>query len=306
MQTIDFVVPMLFHEDEVWQKEYERFTGKELLPMDFYPLLRSWGTEELVIKGVLKFMPWIRTIHIILFGESQVQPWMEKYGDKIHIVYHRDFIPEEYLPCFNSSTIETFIGDIKDLAPMFIYGNDDVYPVAPMEPEDFFRDGKPCQSLSEEPYTDSIYDRNTHRRKCFNELNLIAPDFKKVFTDTYLVHHHGLSAILRKTCRDVWKKHDKEICERVFAERTDRSITQYIYCYWQHLSGKYVNHLPATKVVSFWDKTAGILEAVNDKDVKVVCVNDDNVANSVWKQVGENLYAALEKRIEQTENGKEE
>lgn len=305
MQTaIDFVVPMLFHDDAVWQRDYSETFGRELLPMDYYPLFRSWGTEELVIRGVLKFMPWIRTIHVILYGESQRQPWMEKYGDRIHVVYHRDYIPAEYLPCFNSCTIETFLGDIPGLAPMFIYGNDDVYPVAPMEPEDFFRGGKPCMSLKVKDYDGR---RATQfERMCHNELELIAPDFGRSFAGETLRHGHALTAILRRTCKAVWQKHGAEMRDRVSAERTEHSISQHIYCYYQYLTGRYVEHEPESRLTSFWDRTDGIIDAVNDGSVKVVCVNDDNVSNSVWKNLGKKVYDAIEKRIDNTRDYVEE
>lgn len=300
MQTIDFVVPMLFHDDEAWRRDYSHFLGEEMQPMDYYPQLRSWGTEELVVKGVVKFMPWIRTIHIILYGEGQVQPWMREYGDRIHIVYHRDFIPEEYLPCFNSFTIETFLGDIPGLTPMFIYGNDDIYPVAPMTPEDCFKDGKPCQSMHLRQFTRAD-SWNMFRCMCHNSFNLIASGFGQTYPDEFLGHYHGLSAIMRRTCVNVWKRHSEELKKRIFPGRTDMSICQYVYCYYQHLSGKYVDHVPATKVVSLVDGMEAVLEAVSNPELQVVCVNDSAVTNSTWQVVGRKLYEALEERINNTE-----
>ena len=47
-------------------------------------------------------------------------------------------MPPEVLPTFNSTTIEMFIANIPDLAEHFIYGNDDIYPLRPTLPDDWF------------------------------------------------------------------------------------------------------------------------------------------------------------------------
>ena len=89
---IDYVVPMVFHDDPVWQDEY-RSTGYRYDERDLCEFVRyrSWGTEELLIRCVRRFMPFVRTIFIVLSGENQRRPWMD--ADGITVVYHRDFIP---------------------------------------------------------------------------------------------------------------------------------------------------------------------------------------------------------------------
>ena len=57
---------------------------------------------------------------------------------------HRDFIPAEYLPTFNSNTIELNIHRIEGLADRFVLFNDDTFLTRGCRPEDFFRRGVPC------------------------------------------------------------------------------------------------------------------------------------------------------------------
>ena len=56
---------------------------------------------------------------------------LEPDHPKLHIVNHRDFIPEEYLPTFSSHAIELNMHRIPDLAEHFLYFNDDVYLMKP-------------------------------------------------------------------------------------------------------------------------------------------------------------------------------
>ena len=51
---------------------------------------------------------------------------------------HRDFIPAEYLPTFNSNTIELNIHRIEGLADRFVLFNDDTFLTRGCRPEDFF------------------------------------------------------------------------------------------------------------------------------------------------------------------------
>ena len=73
---------------------------------------------------------------------SQIPECVKNYK-KIKIVYHKDVIPEEYLPTYNSGVIELFLWKIKGLSEHYIYVNDDMYPIGELSKDDFFdEDGK--------------------------------------------------------------------------------------------------------------------------------------------------------------------
>ena len=165
---IDYVIPMVFENDPIWQAAYASSIGCNLNLTRY----RSWGTEDLLVSCIKAFMPWIDTIIILLAHESQKQPWME--DEKIRVVYHREFIPKKYLPCFNSCTIEMFLPFIPDLSEYFIYGNDDMFPVSPLKESDFFVNGVPCLSIEERPFPEY---KNTFHRKCSLQQTMIGTYF---------------------------------------------------------------------------------------------------------------------------------
>ena len=72
VKTIDYVVPMVFHDDKLWQQDFTKVNSlyNENNPYSFVRF-RSWGTEHLLIRCVKRFMPFVRTIYIILARESQ-------------------------------------------------------------------------------------------------------------------------------------------------------------------------------------------------------------------------------------------
>ena len=173
MMQIDYVVPMVFHNDTLWRETF-RSVGRmydEYNICDFVRY-RSWNTEELLIKCVRKFMPWVRNIYVILAQESQVQNWM--IDSDIKIVYHRDIIPSGFLPTFNSREIEMFLHKIPDISEHFLYGNDDMFPLAPLSEDDFFVDGKPCIHMTEKVFPE---EPNNFQMACMCGLNFVAKEF---------------------------------------------------------------------------------------------------------------------------------
>jgi hypothetical protein len=100
------------------------------------------------VDSLLKFAPYIRTIHIVTDNQTpdflKEKDAQNKY-QKVIIVDHTDIFKglEEFLPTFNSLTIESCIHRIPHLAEHFIYLNDDIFLINNTVSEDFFKGGLP-------------------------------------------------------------------------------------------------------------------------------------------------------------------
>ena len=108
------------------------------------------GEIEFVIKSIIKFAPFINNIFIVTDGQSpkiidDSNSWRNEHREKLKVVDHkeifRDFI--EFLPTFNSTTIETMLHYIPNLSEHFIYFNDDMFLIKPTSPIDWFQNGLP-------------------------------------------------------------------------------------------------------------------------------------------------------------------
>jgi hypothetical protein len=93
------------------------------------------------LRSIRNHAPWVRTIWLVT--DNQVPAAIdrgeaERHG--IHIVDHREIFRghEELLPTFNSFAIETMLWRIDGLADRFLYLNDDMMFVGPVEPTEFF------------------------------------------------------------------------------------------------------------------------------------------------------------------------
>lgn len=136
---IDYIFPWVNPNDEHWRLQFYKYRR----PDDRFDCrFRDFGLLKYVFRGIAKNMPWIRKVHLILSQDSQVPPWLNT--EEVNVVCHADYIPKEFLPTYNSHTIESYMGSIKGISEKLIYGNDDVYPLCPSSPEDWFsKDGKP-------------------------------------------------------------------------------------------------------------------------------------------------------------------
>lgn len=298
--TIDYVVPMIFPDDLKWRHDYATANGcfrddRSALTSVRY---RSWGTEHLLIQCVRKHLPWIRNVVILLARKSQVQPWMldeiaaTRNGmPHIRIVFHNEFMPKDVLPTFNSRAIEMYLHRIPDLAPYFLYGNDDMFPIAPMPVEDFYRDGLPCLHYKERPFN----PERVFQVACMNGLNFVASHFDKHFDDHWLRIGHNVVPMVKATCEMFWQHWPKQMQASVTRFRLTQNFNQYIYSWHHILSGQYIDHRAPRTYLSVDAPIDDIREAIRTAD-GLLCINDNNSVNDITN-LAVTIRSEIQKRL---------
>ncbi len=144
---MDAVISYVNCNEPVWRAEFDKYcTDFESKKFFYY----DWGTLKYVLRGISLYMPYIKNVFLIVSNIEQVPDYVDQ--TKVKIVLHKDIIPEEYLPTFNSCTIETFMNMIPELDEEFVYFNDDMIPISPIAYSDLICDGKPCMSFEENSY----------------------------------------------------------------------------------------------------------------------------------------------------------
>ena len=141
---IDFVITWVDMDDPKWQAEFAKYSGNRENTKNGVSeaRFRDYGFLKYWFRGVGKFAPWVRKIHFVT--SSQIPQWLDADNPKIHVVNHKDYIPEQFLPTFNSVVIERYLHKIPDLAEHFVYFNDDFYIINAIGTERFFKNGLPC------------------------------------------------------------------------------------------------------------------------------------------------------------------
>lgn len=136
MKRIDLVFPYVDSSKITWQQAYSKATGKYYNNNEKQRFYADGELLRYKLRATEKYMPWIRNVYMIVHDKLQVPEWINQ--ENVIIVEHKDFIPNEVLPVFNSCAIEMFVHLIKGLSDYFIYSNDDMMPNGFLTPDDFF------------------------------------------------------------------------------------------------------------------------------------------------------------------------
>ena len=182
---IDFVITWVDGNDPEWQEEfikYKKLEGGDTRVNRF----RDYGTLKYWFRAVEKYAPWVNNIYFITCG--QCPEWLNTDNPKLKLINHRDYVPEEYLPTFSSLTIEWSFHRIEGLSEQFVYFNDDMFITAPTKPTDFFKNGRPRNSVIMDytlPTSEPWYLRPTINaavlNRNFNKREVVRKNFWKMF-----------------------------------------------------------------------------------------------------------------------------
>ncbi|MFD5840207.1 stealth family protein [Streptomyces chartreusis] len=76
--------------------------------------------------------------HVYLVTDSQLPAWLDPDAEGLTVIDHREILPADALPVFNSHAIESRLHHIRGLSDHYLYFNDDVFINRPVRAEHFF------------------------------------------------------------------------------------------------------------------------------------------------------------------------
>ena len=305
--------------------EKPRFDSSDLRFRNDFDFLKYW------FRGVEKFAPWVNRIFFITAGH--LPDWLNLQHPKLKIIRHSDFIPQEFLPTFNSHTIENNLYRITELSENFVYFNDDFYLLRRTRPEDFFKEGQyqgktqllpraffsenilinnPCRDIF--PYiqmnnmalVNQDYDKRSfyklHKTKAynikygiFNLRNFLLQPWREF---SLIYDPHCAIAYKKSTFQAVWQKHNKELTEASLRRfRSDRDVSHLVFYYTQLLEGKFIprnaNFSHHTMLNKDESQNLQIIRMVESQKYHILCINDGEVKNPAKTKA--TLTAAFDK-----------
>lgn len=271
---MDIVISFVDCKDKVWMKSYLRTIHKY---NGFFPYHQFYNhnTIKYVLRGIDEFIPYVNNVFIVVSNIEQVPDYIDQ--SKVKIVLHKDFIPEKYLPLFNSTAIELFLHKIPGLGEEFVYFNDDMIPISHISYDDFFKDGIPCISFNTEQR-----DKTTAYKHCvlsFYE----AKNTVEILTDKEIdtkdielqIPQHSPTSLLKSVCDEASniERHNSLLDFYITNIRMPRNINQY---YWTDIL-YFKKQYTASNIKSYYTSTLDIkdvdIEEVK-KENKFICIND--------------------------------
>ncbi len=281
---MDIVITYVNGLDPLWQKEYAAHTNVKMLEKRF----RDWGTLRYLFRGIEKNMPFIRKVHLVVACESQVPEWVNR--NEVNVVFHRDIIPAEYLPCFNSNLIEMHLHRIKELDEEYLYFNDDIFPVAKCESTDFFRDGKGVIGMSSH-----FFVLNTFKQICHRSDRMARLALGMGYSLKYLRPQHTCAPMLKSECEKLYATIEPQVKASLTRVRSKENITQYVFTNYLYLQGKIVDERQSKKHFSVAVTSASQLcNFIKKPSKKLVCINDVKLNRHRYAKLRNVLLAAFE------------
>lgn len=302
--SIDFVVTWVDGGDPQWQQEKRIYSGETACD-DRPERYRDWELLRYWFRGVDRFAPWVRTVHFVTWGH--LPDWLDLSNPRLHIVNHRDYIPEEYLPTFNSHVIELHMHRIPELSDRFVYFNDDMFLLNDVSEEVFFSGDLPKDLLAFQPVVTNpqnpvmpylylnnamvlskYFNKRENVRKqpgsyfhigyppmyfIYNFLELAFPRFTGFFTA------HGPFPLNRSTFDTLWEKEPELLAETSRHRfRSKEDVTPYLLREWKKLSGEFVpcNILKHLAYFDVCDDNRRLIKTIQKQSSKMICINDAN------------------------------
>lgn len=269
---MDFVLPYIDNNDEIWQKQYINTCNQMNLPIEVDSnRYKNWDNLIYIFRGIDKFMPYIDKVYLIVSNKEQIPNWLNI--DKVNVVLHEDIIPKEFLPTFNSCTIEMFLKNIPNLSNQFIYSNDDIFILKEIKEEELFEGNNPCLSFKEATVANSIY-----KRVLYNEYKEIGRLFRN-FDDNWITFRHGLNSFNLEDIEECYSRLEKKILVSCTKFRTEKNFNQNLFSYYNYFKKNYSESKLEHKYYDFSNGVIKNLEDIKDTIIhqkcQTICINDN-------------------------------
>ena len=314
---IDIIIPWVDGNDPEWQRELqqtkEKIKGRtgqdgtdgiqELANTNIR--YESWDNLQYIFRGIEKFMPWADRVFLVTWGH--LPEFINPSHPKLRIVRHSDYIPEEYLPTFNSNVIELNYHRIDELGENFILFNDDCFPLRPIPASYYFINGVPCDEAVESPImpvdigaiskyashlkANNILLINQH----FNKREVQEKNWDKWYFEGYgelLERNRGLHfwnnfagfhdfhmpvPLKKSTLRHLWEIEPEELDRASHNRFRDSSdLSQCLVRYWQLCTGDFIPQksegIPYVVTRDNYEEVAGSIRGTVSQ---MVCLSED-------------------------------
>ena len=284
---MDVVITYVDGLDPVWQKDYEQFTNAPISQKRF----RDWGLLPYLMRGIEENMPFIRKVHLVVSHDSQVPKWVNR--EAVNVVLHKDIIPVEYLPTFNSNTIEMHLHRIANLDEEYLYFNDDIFPVAKCEPEDFFRQGRGVIGVSRHMLATGMF-----KKICRNSDMLARKALNRKKSCLFLRPQHICAPMLRSECERIYELMREEIFATLSRTRSEKNVTQYMFVNYMYLQGKIINERISKRHFSIAIAPCKLIcRAIERPRRKLICINDVKISDERYAMLHSMIHQAFKNRF---------
>lgn len=299
-KKIDFVIAWVDSNDIKWQNLRNKYASADPEDRAEYRY-RDWWTLKYFFRWVEKFTPWVNNVFFVTFGHCP--SWLNLNHPKLKFIKHENYIPKEYLPTFNSHTIELNFHRITGLSEHFVYFNDDMFIIDFMKQSDFFELGVPKQiagleaiTTSNEIYAHTLLNDVLLINRHFSYAEIITKNREKWFYPGYWIKilaktiflknypnlvwfyvPHLPNPVLKSTMLKLWND-EYEVLNNSSKSRfrTVNNVNQYVFSWYDIANGNFIprnndiGHCFTIKGGDNWE----LVNSIVNQNYKMICIND--------------------------------
>lgn len=305
-EPIDLVYTWVDGEDPTWLRKKSMYlpqSEREDFNETAFHAARFKSRDELrySLRSVEYYANWVN--HIYLVTDDQVPEWLDTDNPKITVVSHREiFANSSDLPVFNSHAIESQLHRIPGLSEKYIYMNDDIFFLRPVDPELFFTgNGLARFFVSTAPIDFSPLSSSDMPvlSAAKNNRLLISERFGKTVVNKFKhTPHPQLKSVIQQM-----EEENPELFAKVASSRfrhpDDYSITSSLHHYFAYCIGRAID---ASLKYAYCDLGRPDLEpylvrTALRKDVDLMCVNDTKDTNYLDDETKDQLVGDFLRRL---------
>ena len=306
-EKVDFIITWVDNNDDKWQKERNKYSMVSNKNNESNSVIRfrDWNILKYWFRAVEKNANWVNKIYFVTCGH--LPKWLNTDNEKLVIINHKDYIPEEFLPTFNSNVIELFFNRIPNLSEKFVYFNDDVFIVNKILPDYFFSGELPKDTLvfnsvsvnSENTIIEHTILNNLEiLSKYFSKKDVLKNNKGKVYNIKYgkdilksillrpwenftgINNYHTAMPYLKSTWDKIWDLEKDSLYNMGNNKfRTKNDINHWLIKYWQMFEGKFIPvSQKKNKYYDLQNNNSKFYKELKNKKYNIVCINDSNEA----------------------------
>lgn len=228
----DLVITYVDNSNKEWQEKYIKVSTLA------YSMYYRTGKDVLkyLLRSVDKNLPFVNNVFLIVQNTSEVPEYIDT--SKVRVITHEEFIPAEFLPTFNSNTIETFFGNIEGLSEHFLYMNDDMFILNELCKSNFYTEDDKAISYQFPTYFENGVPSNFEELLIHDSELVYGISRQDAIKNGYTVNlNHTIRPYFKSIFNDFYNKHQDIIYPTITPLRSKNNFSIYAVDLYQHKLG---------------------------------------------------------------------
>ena len=242
---------------------------------------RNYNTIQYLLRSIDKNMSWVNNVYLVVQSESQVPNWVNK--ETVKIITHDKFIPEEFLPTYNSMTIDMFIHKIPGLSERFFKFDDDIIILRNLRPTMFFNN-KICKCNAHGRDINNFPENEQFYKKIWlNSTNIVRRLFNEEFSSIYYRTDHGITPMVKSDNNLVFNNQKNKIYASITKYRNPKNLVSWMYAIYQFYKNNKISYNDCSNKLLRFDDFGTMVNTLELQNYDTVCINDNGLTYKNYK-----------------------